>query len=213
MPNDFLFPLLENQKEIKGAKLLTFNNPALKYHIPIYSCNDVKSAENLAWIRSFAPDLVLSIRFGKIFPDAFLKIPKLGVLNLHSGLLPNYRGVLAVFRALQNGDALIQATLHFIDDATIDTGRIVGFSTLAVSPNRSLLWHILNLYPQTIDLTLATIRALKEGSNISTFTQSAHQAAYYTFPTVAELEAFVAEGWKIVDVSEIESFYAMYKPD
>ena len=50
----------------------------------------------------------------------------LGVLNLHSGKLPDYRGVMATFRAMMAEDETLFSTVHWIDDKTIDTGRILS---------------------------------------------------------------------------------------
>ena len=65
-------------------------------------------------LRDVRADLLISIRFGMILGTEALGLPPRGVLNLHSGLLPQYRGVLATFRALLNGDAEIGCTLHWI---------------------------------------------------------------------------------------------------
>ena len=74
-------------------------------------------------------DLFVSIRFGKILHAEVFGMPHLGVLNLHSGLLPQYRGVLATFRALLNGDVEIGCTFHWIDSPGIDIGRHRGNGT------------------------------------------------------------------------------------
>ena len=53
---------------------------------------------------------------------------------------PDYKGVMATFRALMHGDSELNMTLHTIDDSGIDTGKILGYSTLEVDPSRSYLW-------------------------------------------------------------------------
>ena len=93
----------------------------------IFSYDNVNSENVLADFRAFAPDLIVSIRFGQIFKQPLINIPRCGVINLHSGILPNYRGVLATFWAILNGDKEIGATLHFISDAKIDEGEIIDF--------------------------------------------------------------------------------------
>lgn len=210
LPNTILFPQLDNQKRDFIHKLLTFNELSEKYNVPIASLNDVKSEESLAKIAALKPDLVLSIRYGKIFGNEFLKIPRLGVVNFHSGKLPNYRGVLAIFRALMNDDKEINGTLHYIDDNTIDTGGIIGFSTLKVDKTKSLMWHILNLYPASADLVIQTIKGILAGNRPDTLPQDASVAAYYTFPTENEVKAFQDKGWHITDVTEYEAFITQY---
>ena len=99
LPNDILFPLLDaqNRSYTEGGKLLTFNELSRKYNIPIDSLNDVRTEESLSKIAALEPDLVLSVRYGKIFGSAFLKIPKLGTINLHSGKLPNIAAFYPLF--------------------------------------------------------------------------------------------------------------------
>ena len=203
----------------------SFNELSKRYGIPIQSLNEVKSAETLDFIRSLKPDLILSVRYGKIFGNEFLKIPTHGVINLHSGKLPNYRGVLAVFRALINGDAEINGTLHYIDDATIDTGGIIGFSSLKVDKAKSLFWHIMNLYPASVDLVVSNIEKIlrdretvarvasakrKGVKKLKTMPQNRENAQYFTFPTQAEIDDFKQKGWVFMDVAEYDEVLRMY---
>jgi methionyl-tRNA formyltransferase len=208
--NDILFPQLENQHRDFEGKYLTFNELSKKYNIPLQSFNDVKSAENLDYIRSLKPNLILSVRYGKIFGNEFLKIPTHGVINLHSGKLPNYRGVLAVFRALMNGDTEINATLHYIDDKTIDTGGIIGFSSLKVDKTKSLFWHIMSLYPESTALVVENINEILRGVKIETHTQNSEAAQYFTFPTHEEVAAFKAKGFSFIEVGEYEEILRQY---
>jgi methionyl-tRNA formyltransferase len=208
--NDILFPQLENQNRNLDDKYLIFNELSEKYNIPVQSLNDVKSVENLDFIRSLKPDLILSVRYGKIFGNEFLKIPTHGVINLHSGKLPNYRGVLAVFRALMNGDNEINATLHYIDDKTIDTGGIIGFSTLKVDKTKSLFWHIMSLYPESTALMVENIAKILRGDEIETHVQNPDNAQYFTFPTHEEVVEFKAKGFSFIELSEYEELIKRY---
>jgi methionyl-tRNA formyltransferase len=208
--NDILFPQLENQSRYFENKYLTFNELSKKYNIPLQSLNDVKSVENLDFISSLKPDLILSVRYGKIFGNEFLKIPTHGVINLHSGKLPNYRGVLAVFRALMNGDSEINATLHYIDDKTIDTGGIIGFSTVKVDKTKSLFWHIMSLYPASTALIVENIGKILRGDKIETQTQNSEAAQYFTFPTHEEVTDFKAKGFSFIEVGEYEEIIKRY---
>jgi methionyl-tRNA formyltransferase len=222
--NDILFPQLEanvartispcydndDVTRTNSPYYLTFNELSKKYNIPLQSFNDVKSAENLDFIRSLKPDLILSVRYGKIFGNEFLTIPTHGVINLHSGKLPNYRGVLAVFRALMNGDSEINATLHYIDDKTIDTGGIIGFSTLKVDKTKSLFWHIMSLYPVSTALVVEKIGEILRGGKIETHIQNPEAAQYFTFPTHEEVAEFKAKGFSFIEVWEYEEIIKKY---
>jgi methionyl-tRNA formyltransferase len=213
LPNEFVFPLVDaqNRQNTHKGMLMTFNELSRDFSVPIESLNDVRSAESLDKIAVLKPDLVLSVRYGKIFGNAFLKIPTLGTINLHSGRLPQYRGVMPAFRALMNDDETINPTLHYIEDGTIDTGSIIGFSELKVQKDKSLLWHILSLYPASVDLVVSTVKQIAEGKKPLTDVQDNTQAAYFTFPTADEINAFF-EKTKIdfVDKEEYAAFMKSY---
>lgn len=212
LPNQIIFPSLEKaeRQAATGDYFLTFNELSKNFDVPLESLNDVQSPEVLEKITALQPDLVLSVRFGKIFKDSFLKIPRLGVINLHSGLLPNYRGVLATFRALQNSDTTLFTTLHRIENAGIDTGRIIGYGQVEVQRERSLLWHILQLYPASAPLVLQTIEKILAGEPIETQPQPSEGAAYFTFPTAGELADFLAKGWKMTDSDDLLEIYRQW---
>ncbi len=210
LPNEFLFPQLDAQAKTHKPEYQTFEALSQQYAVPITSLNDIKSEESLNLIRSLQPDLVLSIRYGRIFGDAFVQIPRLGVVNFHSGRLPNYRGVLAVFRALKNGDKAIHGTLHYIDDKTIDTGGVIGFSHLPVEPDRSLLWHILHLYPASAAFVADQVVSILQGEKPEILAQNEAESAYYSFPSAEEIADFEAAGWKVVDATEYAAFIQHY---
>ena len=84
--------------------------------------NRVNSAEGVARIKNLSPDLIISVRFGLIIDQPVISIPQYGVINLHSGVLPQYRGVMATFRAMLNGDSDIGSTLHYITDEELILG-------------------------------------------------------------------------------------------
>jgi methionyl-tRNA formyltransferase len=211
LPYDLLFPQIDNNSGDKlPNKLLTFQELSIKYQVPIVSLNDVKSIESLERITQLKPDLVLSVRYGKIFGNDFLKIPTYGTINLHSGKLPNYRGVLAMFRAFMNDDETVHATLHYIEDGTIDTGGIIGFSDLKIDKNRSLLSHILDIYPASTALIVSTIEQIASGKRPSTMPQSNENSAYFSFPNQAEIEAFESKGYSFIDIDAYSEFIKRY---
>lgn len=210
--NDIVFPLCDR---LGGAapSLLTFKGLEKFLAGPIEELNDINTS-GLARFAATTPDLVLSIRYGVILREAAIGIPSLGVINLHSGRLPDYKGVMASFRAMFNGDAELNMTLHTIDDSGIDTGRILAMSSFAVDRRKSYLWHVLGLYEGGCQLLAETVNALGEGQRLEGISQATleNTGSYFTFPTQDELDDFAARGLKLVEGDEIrqvmERFYA-----
>lgn len=69
------------------------------------------SREGLETIAKLNPDLIITAAFGQILSDAFLAVPKLGVLNVHASLLPKYRGSSPIQAAILGGDDVTGITI------------------------------------------------------------------------------------------------------
>jgi methionyl-tRNA formyltransferase len=163
--------------------------------------NQINSEAGLATLRASHPDLIVSIRYGGILREQVISIPALGVINLHSGLLPDYRGVMATFHAMLNGEAQIGTSLHFITDGSIDTGSIIEQTYLSVDPRNSYLWHVLQLYPDACQSLLKCIAQLNSGGTLQSQPQL-KGGVYYSFPQQTDLHAFRKQGLKLYDVEQ-----------
>ena len=166
--------------------------------------NRVNGPEGIARIQATEPELIISLRFGLIIRDAVIAIPKYGVINLHSGLLPDYRGVMATFRAMLGGESEIGSTLHFIRDAGVDTGDIISLVPIPVATDKSYLFNVLSLYAGGCDQILEAVAAIDAGQTLKIQSQQG-PANYFSFPTEAELEDFFALGYRLFDVAEFAS--------
>ncbi len=160
--------------------------------------NRINSPESVATLNALSPDLIISIRFGGILKEDVINIPTHGVINLHSGILPQYKGVMATFWALKNNEPMIGTTLHAIEDGTIDTGKVIIISTMSVERDKSYLWHVLALYKQGTKDILDAINILNEGKKLG-FTPQAQSDSYFTFPSAIECKDFEDKGWQFVN--------------
>lgn len=213
LPNETLFPLIERAAFADdGQRYLTFGEIARHRDIRVEALPDPNTDTALTMISAFAPDLIVTIRYGGILRAPVIATPRLGVLNLHSGVLPAYRGVLATFRALANGDPEIGCTLHYIQDATIDTGDIVAIARIRTDRRRSLLWHILALYPSGIELIRAAVDQLAEGQAPRRVPQPPGEGRYYSWPTADEWDAFSRLGWRVTDLNDLAGLLQRHVP-
>ncbi|MEH0420213.1 methionyl-tRNA formyltransferase [Streptomyces sp. B21-083] len=84
------------------------------------------SSEGLgASLHGYGLDLLVCYGFSWRLPRSVLQIPRYGVLNIHSSLLPKYRGPAPVLWAIRNGDADLGVTVHRMDEA-FDTGPVLA---------------------------------------------------------------------------------------
>ena len=185
-----------------SAGISSFDELAQKTGKSIRTLNSINSGENFDIFKETQPDLVISIRYGVILKSRVICIPRYGVINLHSGLLPDYKGVMATFRAMQNGEKSIGATLHYIHDNSIDTGAVIGTTSLRVEASRSYLWHVLELYTGGCKLVVGAVNCIEKNGSADASEQSGG-GRYYSFPTDDELKAFTRAGLKLFDEQEL----------
>jgi len=196
--------LLQELEELKGGpsttqpRLKSFGSLGEVIGRPIETLNHINSVAGQAIFAATSPDLVITIRYGVILKQPVIALPSKGVINLHSGILPDYRGVMASFWGLLNGAKELGTTLHYIDDNTIDTGRIISTTSLPVDRQRSYLWHVLNLYAEGCENILRVVKQLQENLTINSQPQASN-GRYYTFPSDDDLGQFFQLGLKLFD--------------
>lgn len=76
-------------------------------------------------LESYHLDLVIVFGFAWKIPQAVLAIPRLGVMNVHVSMLPEYRGPAPLLWAIRNGDTTGGVTVHWMDE-DFDTGDILA---------------------------------------------------------------------------------------
>ena len=164
---------------------------AEKFAIDAEFCENINSAKTISEIKKFSPDLIISIRFEQILRHEIIDCPRFGVLNLHSGILPSYRGMMPSFWEILNCEKELGTTLHFIDDNTIDTGDIISSTRQKFDQNLSLSQNVENLYDDGCKLILEVIEKISRGEKIHTTKQKdLGDAKYFSYPTAEDVKKF-----------------------
>jgi methionyl-tRNA formyltransferase len=192
--------------QAKGSQLDKFKNYpdlAKQYGITIELLNEINTAEGIKKIQALSADLIISIRYGVILKSPIIALAKYGVINLHSGLLPDYRGVMATFWAMLNGEDELVATLHYIADGTIDTGGIIANTKIKVHQEKSYLWHVLSLYVGGCKLIEQAIENVISNSVLKVSVQP-NDGCYYSFPNEEQLTQFTSKFGALYRKKEIE---------
>ena len=161
------------------------------------------SAAGLALLNAAGPDLVVSIRYRRILHEAAIATPRIGTLNLHSGILPDYRGVMATFWAMLYGEKEIGCSTHFIVDAGIDTGPVVSIARRPVDYEKSYLANVLGLYEPGCQ-HLADAMSAIASRNAPRQIETGGGGRYFSSPDVADITAFQRQGLKLIDGSELQ---------
>lgn len=187
------------------ARLCTRLRESARLARPLLEANDLprpNSVDGRKILAAAAPDLVISIRYRRILKDAAIAIPPLGVLNLHSGVLPDYKGVMATFWAMLHGEETIGTTLHRIIDSGIDTGPVIGIRRIPADYRSSYLANVLRLYGPGCELITAAIQAIAAGREVAATPQEPG-GRYFSTPGIADLEAFRRRGLRLADGLEL----------
>lgn len=106
--------------------------------IPVIQPYDVNAPDSVARIAETKPDLLFSFYFRQMIKPALLALPRLGALNLHGSLLPNYRGRAPVNWVLVHGEQETGVTLHYMDPKP-DHGDIVARRTVPIARDDTAL--------------------------------------------------------------------------
>lgn len=85
---------------------------------------DLRAEETRHGLAALGADLFVVVAFGAILTPALLATPRLGCINLHGSLLPDYRGASPVQRALWDGRAFSGVTTLWMDEG-VDTGDLI----------------------------------------------------------------------------------------
>src|SRR5437899_2202375 len=121
----------------QGRKLEVQPSPvkqvALSAGLPVLQPDRARDPDFLERLKELAPDLVVVVAYGQILAQALLDLPRFGCLNVHTSLLPKYRGAAPIQWALLNGDGETGVTIMKMD-ACLDTGPILTQKRTAIRP-------------------------------------------------------------------------------
>jgi Formyl transferase len=196
LTRDILIPTLERMP-ISSQKNLTFRQLASRYEIEFKETSDINDHQFLAEIikdEEFCGGIAL--RFLQVFGSAAISIfhEKGFLWNLHSGLLPKYKGLLTPFRAIENGDETYGMTLHDLT-AGIDEGDIIQLYELPLRHTRPILDLYMDTVPVGIEMILSNLTDYKEKGYVEVIPQTVGATrTYYSNPTAQEFRNYMMKG-------------------
>ncbi len=114
-----------SKKMGRGQKL--FDTPVKilsnDHNLEVIECDNLLDKEFVKKLEDINPDLFVVVAY-KILPKSLLSIPKYGAINLHSSLLPKYRGAAPIQRAILNHEKTTGVST-FLIEPRVDTGKIL----------------------------------------------------------------------------------------
>jgi methionyl-tRNA formyltransferase len=142
---------------------------------------NINSPVNVTRLRTISPDVIFVVAFQQLLKPAVIAVPRLGCINVHPSLLPQYRGPAPYYWAQRNRERVTGVTIHYVDEG-IDTGDIITQEAFEIETNdndRSLRKKSAVIGARLI---LETARRLAAGETLPRRPQDHAQATYFASP-------------------------------
>ena len=110
---------------------------AAAHGIPVYQPTKLRDGTALAQLRELAPELVVVAAYGRILPDDILALPPMGCINVHSSLLPKYRGAAPINWAVIRGEKETGVTIMYMA-GELDAGDIIAQERTHIDPEETV---------------------------------------------------------------------------
>ena len=151
----------------------------------------INHLDSLEIIRSLKPDLLVSILGSEIFKIDLLNIAPYGCINLHSSLLPKYRGLMPSFWVLKNNEVYSGVSVFFVDEG-IDSGPIIEQKKIYL--NNLTHRDLIKVSKKVgMDLISKSIYKIKD-NQVSLISNPDSKKSYYGFPTKKDVKEFLKLG-------------------
>jgi methionyl-tRNA formyltransferase len=164
--------------------------------VPAQSVNDPAFVER---IRSSGIDLIVSVAAPEVFKAPLLSAPRMGCINIHSGRLPQYRGMMPTFWQMRAGEAFATVTIHEMAER-LDAGGIVATLDFPLQQRDSLDRVIVGTKRAGAELMIRTLLQFDATSGARPQAQAMNVASgsYFRFPDPRSVAEFRARGHRLL---------------
>lgn len=135
---------------------------ALSAGLAVFQPVKMRDGEALEILRALNPDLIAVAAYGKILPVNILELPRLGCINVHSSLLPKYRGAAPINWAILNGEDETGVTIMYMAEG-MDTGDILAQAQTPIDLDENAAQLFDRLADMGAKLLVDTVAALEAG--------------------------------------------------
>lgn len=128
--------VISQPDKAKGRNLKLQETPvklfAISNNIPVFQPDDINSLESINYIKSFSPDIIITVAYGAFLSKDIRTLCPFGAINLHPSLLPLHRGADPVRNTLLSGDSQCGVSVFFIT-AKMDSGNMIIQNSFDIS--------------------------------------------------------------------------------
>ena len=153
----------------------------------------INSNQSLEILNKLDADLFISIAGNEIFKKKLIDIPRHGTINLHSALLPKYRGLMPSFWVLKNKEKQTGVTVFFVDEG-IDSGPILVQKKLYLGELSQ--WRLIEITKYLgIEAIIEAIDLIRF-NDVKLIDNDSNEPTYYSFPSKQDVAEFKKNGGK-----------------
>ena len=164
--------------------------------VPVYPTDSVNAAEYLERVRRLSPDVIVSVAAPEIFRKGILSIPRLRCINIHSGRLPVYRGMMPTFWQMMRGESAITVTVHEMAEK-LDAGGVLGTATVPIQPEDSLDRLITVTKQEGARLLIDVLKRIRLDQAVAAPVDM-NGASYFSFPKREHVLEFRKRGHRLL---------------
>lgn len=192
----------------RPKRIFPIRQLARRNGIPIFSTRDPNSLGAARRIRALDPDLIVSIYFDYVIRQPLIDVPRLGIINVHPGILPDIKGPTPNIWAMIEGRDHVGATVHYIDSENLDTGPILKAEQTECRPGESVLALDCRVAALGAELAIDAIADIENGS-ARAVAQNMDAGRYLSFPTREDLALLRRRGRRLYRMRDfIKPFFA-----
>ena len=153
----------------RGMKMVfsAVKEVAISHNLPVFQPEHFREEETVEQLRALQPDALAVVAYGRILPQRVLDIPKLGCINIHASLLPQYRGSAPYQWAVLDGLAETGVSAQYMA-AKMDAGDVIGVAKTPIGENETAGQLLDRLAVLGADLLRDTLRQVENGTAVAT---------------------------------------------
>lgn len=136
---------------------------ALSVGLDVYQPVTLRDEAALELVKGLAPELTVVAAYGKLLPEAILAVPPLGSINVHSSLLPKYRGAAPINWAILNGEETTGVSIMYMAKA-LDAGDVILQKSTPIGPDEDAPALTARLAQLGAEALSETVTALAAGT-------------------------------------------------
>ena len=150
---------------------------AITKDIPVFQPLKLRDGTAFALVETLQPELIVVAAYGKILGEDILSYPKHGCINVHSSLLPRYRGAAPINRAVLDGETETGVSIMYMERG-LDTGDIIAQTATPIGAEEDAAALTVRLAGLGAEALSAVVADMAAGKPVPRTKQDESRASY-----------------------------------